>query len=157
MCSVCEVVWRKYRGKKRKGETESLGRTMRVCIALSRIPRSCYSARDAEIPPFGVRRTCFEHDALYLPTYLHATLRSVSRRDFPRVTRLRNRSVSRYDIRDDWPIAGGTVIKNWCLLAHKSAKIDRRQGNALRVSPRVILDIATVFLSRDDHWLEASI
>lgn len=94
-------------------------------------------------------------DARFTCLYLAApaTLRSVSTRDFPRVTRLRNRSVSRYDIRDDWPITSVYRYEKLTFIgAQAGAKIDPRRGNALRVSPRVIPDIAGVFLSRDDHW-----
>lgn len=61
-------------------------------------------------------------------TYIHAASRSASTCDFPRVTRLRNRSVSRYDdIQDDWPIAVSVPLwkidsywrTNWPKLTHR--------------------------------------
>lgn len=56
--------------------------------------------------------------ALYTMRFTYmSTSRSTSRRDFPRVIRLRNGSVSRYgDIRDDWPITARYRYKKLTLI-----------------------------------------
>lgn len=126
---------------------------MHIFIAL--LVKGCEVVIPRRVPkflnPVCAARALRAHDALYL----HAASRSASTRDFPRVTRLRNRSVSRYDdIQDDWPIAVSVPL--WKIDSYWRTNWPKLTRGRLRVARTSFAMQSQCFLSYNEYWPEVN-